>query len=39
VKALGLLKAIAGTGSGIFVVTLFFSHVSFELTISLIVSM
>jgi hypothetical protein len=37
--ALGLLKATANTSSGIFVVNLFFCHVSFELTISLIVSM
>jgi hypothetical protein len=37
--ALGLLKATAGTGSGFFHVILFFSHMSFELTISLIVSM
>jgi hypothetical protein len=36
--ALGLLTATADTGSSIFVVV-FFSHVSFELTISLIVSM
>jgi hypothetical protein len=35
---LDLLKATAGTGSGIFVVN-FFSHESFELTTSLIVSM
>jgi hypothetical protein len=37
--ALGLLKATAGTGSGLFVVKFFLSHMSFELTISLIVSM
>jgi hypothetical protein len=37
--AVGLLTATAGTGSGIFIVKFFFPHVSFELTISLIVSM
>jgi hypothetical protein len=36
--ALGLLVATAGTGSGFFHV-IFFSHVSFEMTISFIVSM
>jgi hypothetical protein len=37
--ALNLVKATTGTGSRIFVVNFIFSHVSFELTISLIVSM
>jgi hypothetical protein len=37
--ALGLLKATAGTGSGIFVVNLFFFHMSIELPESLNVSM
>jgi hypothetical protein len=36
--ALGLLKATAGTGSGFFTIH-FFCHISFELTVSLIVSL
>jgi hypothetical protein len=37
--ALGLLVATTGTGSGFFPCKILFSHESFELTISLIVSM
>jgi hypothetical protein len=37
--ALNLVKATTGTCSRILVVNFIFSHVSFELTISLIVSM
>jgi hypothetical protein len=37
--ALCLVTATASTGSGFFLYKILFSHVSFELTISLIVSM
>jgi hypothetical protein len=37
--ALGLFKATAGTGSGIFIVNFYFFHLSIELSESLNVSM